>query len=78
MVLAGPNGRALPAQIVATELLLQAHAVGVIGHRGRPIAEDAQNTYIPIQDVQYFHHVPLAPYGRIESLVIKAVITVGE
>lgn len=58
--------------------LLQRHAVGVISHRGGPVAEDSENADVPVQNIQHLHHVPFALYRGIESLVIKAVIPVGQ
>jgi hypothetical protein len=34
----------LPFGNIATPRLLQAHAVGVVGHRRRPVGEDAEDT----------------------------------
>ena len=59
-------------------LLFQLHTISVIAYGGGPIAEDTENAHFPVQNIQHFHHIAFAPYRRIESLVIKAVITVGE
>src|SRR5687768_2855823 len=54
------------------------HTVGIVGYGGGPVGEDAQNAYIPVQNIQDLHHVAFAPDSGIESLIVKSVVAVSQ
>src|SRR4030066_295367 len=60
-------------------LLLESHAVRVIGHSRRPVGKDAANADVLGQHMQCLHRRALVLERRpIDGLVVPAAVAVGQ